>query len=523
MEFELTILQGESVGKTFTIRQGDKKLIGRAPECDIRIKDQRASRKHCTVENHGFEVRVEDLGSANKTVINGKTVEKGVLDSGDLLTVGSHVFECRIKSKEEVSGLGDATLGFHEGGSFTVMSKIINTQLQTVLAESPSESMKLEDLQRLQRSLATAYSVSKMLADAKDLDNIFDGIIDSVFQTVQADRTALLMPEDEESKELQIVAARSRKPDEKPGEITVSRTVVKDVLEKGVSSLSQDARADSRYREGESIIAESIRSVMCVPMATDDQILGVLYADSQSLAGAFSENELELLAHIGNQAGVGIHRVQLVKELERFFFDTIRAIVATVDAKDGYTHHHSERVAELAVRIARKMGKSEDEIELVRLTGLLHDVGKIGIPESILNKPGRLSDEEFVEIKKHPLYGEDILKNIKNPKFKVIVPGVRNHHEKWDGSGYPDGLSGEEIPFLGRLLAVADVLDALSADRIYRKGMGFDKTMEIIRKDAGSHFDPQVAEAASALHERGELEVTEDWLEPIGEPEFKVS
>lgn len=516
MEFSLTILQGGSIGRSFSVRQGDRKTIGRSSECEIRIEDQKVSRRHCIVENDGFEIRVIDLGSANKTYINGNAIEKGVLESGDLLAVGSHVFECRIKPEAEVTGLGEATLGFREGNTVTVLRKVVDTQYTEFLAEQPPDSVKLEDLQRAQRNLATAYNVSKILAKARDLRSLFDGVIDSIFQTIPADRAALLLPKQEGKEELEIVASRSRI-EGQVGGITVSRTVVKDVLENGVSTLSRDATADARYREGESIIAQNIRSVLCAPMATDDRILGVLYADSRSLAGAFSETDLELFALIGNQAGVGIHRSQLMEELERFFFETIRAIVATVDAKDGYTHRHSERVAEFAVRIAGEVGMSKEEIDVVKLSGLLHDVGKIGVPETILNKPGKLTNEEFDEIKKHPLHGVNILSHIKNPKFKAILPGVRNHHEKWDGTGYPDGLTGENIPFLGRLLAVADVLDALSSDRIYRKGMGLDKTMEIIQKDAGTHFDPQIAKAASALHTRGGLEVPEELLEPLGE------
>jgi HD-GYP domain-containing protein (c-di-GMP phosphodiesterase class II) len=141
------------------------------------------------------------------------------------------------------------------------------------------------------------------------------------------------------------------------------------------------------------------------------------------------------------------------------------------------------------------------------LSGLLHDVGKIGVRESILNKPGKLTPEEFEEIKKHPTYGWEILSKIPHPLIEAILPGVRNHHEKWNGKGYPDGLAGEEIPFLGRLLAVADVLDALSSDRSYRPSLGFNRAVEMIVEEAGTHFDPDIAEAAATLHARGDLEV----------------
>jgi len=517
MIIELVIRQGEQRGRIFSVKKGERKTIGRAPNCEIRLPDQGVSRRHCTVENRGRELEIVDQQSANGSYINGQPVEKGTLVPGDELAVGPVIFECQA---EKTGGItpGEATLAYRDEDSMTVVRKVVDTYYPGVEVVAAAQPEELEHLLRAQRNLATAYQISKMLATARDLEDLFEGIINSVFAAVNADRAALILREEAEGgDELKVVAARARSYDHAMEEITVSRTVVRDVIENGVSSLSQDATEDPRFRAGDSIIQQKIHSVLCAPVSTDESVLGVLYADSRSMRGAFSESDLELLALIGNQAGVAIHRAQLIAQLEHFFFDTIRAIVATIDAKDGYTHRHSERVAAFATRIASELGVDEDEIEVAQLSALLHDVGKIGVPESILNKPGRLTDDEFDEMKKHPVHGVSILSNIKSPKFQAIMPGVRNHHEKWDGSGYPDGLKGSDIPFLGRLLAVADVLDALNSKRSYRDGLGFDKTVEYIRSSAGSHFDPDVAAAAIALHERGELEVPADWIEPGAE------
>jgi putative nucleotidyltransferase with HDIG domain len=519
MQLVLVVREGAHVGRVFPISQGDVKTIGRAPECDIRLPDQGVSRRHCTVENLGAVLRVVDLESANGSYINGQLVERGSLSPGDQLAVGPTVLECRSRPAAERAP-GEATLAYREEGTTTVVRKVIDTQYPGMEALATAQPESLENLQRAQRNLAAAYQVSKMLANAPGLEKLFEGVIDSIFAAINADRAALLLQDgsDGSDDELTVVAARSQADDVDVEELSVSRTVVQDVLENAASSLSRDATADARYKEGQSIIQQRIRSVMCAPVTTDDSVIGVLYADSRSLTGAFTESDLELLALIGNQAGVAIHRAQLLDQLEKFFFDTIRAIVATIDAKDGYTHRHSERVAGFATRIAAELGRPGEEIELVKLSGLLHDVGKVGVPEAILNKPGKLTKEEFDEIKKHPVHGVNILSHIESPRFQAILPGVRHHHEKWDGSGYPDGLAGDKIPFLGRLLAVADVLDALSSDRSYRKGLGFDKTVEIIQQDAGSHFDPSVAEAAASLHSRGELEVPPEWIEPGTDP-----
>jgi HD-GYP domain-containing protein (c-di-GMP phosphodiesterase class II) len=284
------------------------------------------------------------------------------------------------------------------------------------------------------------------------------------------------------------------------------------VIEKGVSTFAHDAVADDRFNDGHSVIQQNVRSVMCVPLRTADDILGALYADSSSGAGRFNEADLELLSAIGNQAGVALHRVRLLSELERLLLDTIRAIAATIDAKDGYTHRHSERVAMLAHRLGAAMQLGEDELETIHLSGLLHDVGKIAVPDAILNKQGRLTPEEFEEMKTHPGHGARILENIQNAAVKAVLPGVKHHHEKWDGSGYPDGLRAEAIPMLARLIGIADFFDALTSARAYRAAMTHDEVVTLIQANAGSHFEPSLAELVVRLHNAGTL-LPEGWEE----------
>ena len=163
-------------------------------------------------------------------------------------------------------------------------------------------------------------------------------------------------------------------------------------------------------------------------------------------------------------------------------------------------------MATVAAALARELGSSEADILTVKLSGLLHDVGKIGIPKAILNKPASLTDAEHRQIRTHPDHAVHILRHIRVGGIKAILSGVRSHHEKWDGSGYPDGLAGDRIPWLGRLLAVADVLDALSSDRSYRGAYDIDYAVTMIVGAAGRHFDPAIVGALGALHARGELQ-----------------
>lgn len=173
--------------------------------------------------------------------------------------------------------------------------------------------------------------------------------------------------------------------------------------------------------------------------------------------------------------------------------DTIQALAAAVDAKDPYTQGHSRRVAEYASALGEQIGLSANEIDLIYTTGTLHDVGKIGVPDSILKKPSRMSEEEREVMETHPVLGEVIVR--KAPQLAPTLPGVRNHHERWDGKGYPDKLAGNAIPFIARILAVADTYDAMTSDRPYRKGLSVEVALGEIAKGAGTQFDPALAPA----------------------------
>ncbi|MBV6458522.1 MAG: hypothetical protein HONBIEJF_01652 [Fimbriimonadaceae bacterium] len=182
-------------------------------------------------------------------------------------------------------------------------------------------------------------------------------------------------------------------------------------------------------------------------------------------------------------------------ELQEFLqhgnYAAVRALAEAVDAKDEYTRGHSQRVAEYARQLARAVGHDAGFVELVYMCGTLHDVGKIGVPDSVLKKQAKLTDEEFDFIKKHPEAGERIVAQI--PTLRDALPGIRSHHERWDGKGYPDGLEAENIPLLGRILAVADTYDAMTSDRPYRKGLPISVALDEIRKSAGTQLDPELA------------------------------
>ncbi|GAB4456226.1 MAG: hypothetical protein OHK0029_13820 [Armatimonadaceae bacterium] len=200
------------------------------------------------------------------------------------------------------------------------------------------------------------------------------------------------------------------------------------------------------------------------------------------------------------------------QRLADLYLATVRSLALAIDAKDQYTHQHILRVQRYAVAIARKMGISGEELVALETAALLHDIGKLGVPEYVLLKPGRLTDEEFAKIKEHPRIGADILDPVPFPW--PVVPGVKHHHEKWDGTGYPDRLAGEDIPLQGRILAVADVYDALTSNRSYRAAWTHEKAVAEIRDKSGSHFDPRIVEAFLAVIEDVVTEMAAEGIGP---------
>jgi HD-GYP domain-containing protein (c-di-GMP phosphodiesterase class II) len=505
MRFEFVVRSGTEVGRTVQVSTGRSISLGRLKGCDVVVDDEAASRRHCTITGREDVCVVADLQSANGTFVNEQRIATVELQRGDKIRIGSTVIELLASSPSApalaVAGAG-TSLSIVDSRSNTLVQRAVDPTKLEFLSQVYQRKDEAHLLESAQKYVTMLHKVSDILSRASSVEALFDSIVQAILEVSGGDRAAILM-RNTETRGVDMAAVRT-KDGEASGQVKLSRTVVNDVLEKGISAYTDDALADERYGGGESIVRQRIRSVMCAPMRTTDEILGVLYVDSQ-MAREFSEAELELLAAVGNQAGIALHRAKLMAEVERLFLDVMKAIASLIDAKDGYTHQHSERVAALGVRLARHLGFDADLRAVVELSGLLHDVGKIGVPDAILNKPGRLTDSEVTEMRLHPLHGARILSNIQSQKVVSLLPGVKYHHERWDGKGYPEGLKGEEIPLLGRVLGVADFLDALTSDRSYRKGLPFEEALQMVKDLDGQAFDPLVVKAAVELHERGEL------------------
>jgi putative nucleotidyltransferase with HDIG domain len=239
-------------------------------------------------------------------------------------------------------------------------------------------------------------------------------------------------------------------------------------------------------------LAEHARQLIAVPLQRQDQVLGCMFGLDKP-SGEFDTVDSKLLNSIANESAIYLENAMLYEDVRGLMMGLLHAMISAVDAKDTYTCGHSERVALVSRRLAKEIRLGEHEVERIYMAGLLHDVGKIGVPEAVLQKTGKLTDEEFAEIKKHPEIGARILRDIK--QIEDIIPGVLHHHERWDGRGYPMGLSGDSIPLMGRIICLADCFDAMNSSRTYRKALPLEHVLGEIRKCAGTQFDPRLAEA----------------------------
>jgi len=228
------------------------------------------------------------------------------------------------------------------------------------------------------------------------------------------------------------------------------------------------------------------------PLLRDGRVIGALIAGNKTGPdAAISSYDTQLIHAAGGFVNAFLENSALYLEQKQLFLGTIQAVTASIDAKDHYTRGHSERVSHLSERLARAMGLADRDVEWVRISGLVHDVGKIGVPEVVLTKPGRLTDEEFSAIKRHPEIGHNILRAV--APLGPALPGVLSHHERWDGKGYPNGLSGDGIPLIARIIGLADTFDAMSSNRSYRSALTREKVLAEITRCAGSQFDPKLA------------------------------
>jgi HD-GYP domain-containing protein (c-di-GMP phosphodiesterase class II) len=357
------------------------------------------------------------------------------------------------------------------------------------------------------RRLEALTSASTVVNSTLDLKQLLKLVMELAARTLRAEASSILLKEKATGDLLFDVATGQAADQVKTLRVPRGQGIAGAVAESGDSLLVPDCSKDPRFFKAADEKTQFVtRSIIAVPLQARGETIGVVEVLNRLGDIPFSQADLRLLQALAHQSAVAIQNAQLFADLQESFLATVRALAQAVDAKDSYTAGHSSRVTLYSVIIGEELALDPEQLRRLRLSGLLHDVGKIGIRDSVLGKPGQLTDEEFAVMKSHPTVGEGILKPV--PQLAEVIPGVVSHHERFDGRGYPRGLKAEEIPLLGRIIGVADAFDAMTSDRVYRPRLSDEVALGELRKHSGTQFDSRVVTAFLAAYGKG-LIVTE--------------
>lgn len=402
----------------------------------------------------------------------------------------------------------------------------LNTLLLEVMSElsrvdDPTTSVAVQDLSQITNSLQLLQSdvsgylhtgqnqitalvgVGHVINSALGLEPVLDEVMDTIIALMRAERGFLMLRDKDGG--FSMKAARGMDHVKLEGDsFAVSQTIVSRVAFTGEPVLTTNAQEDPRFGNQKSVVNHNLHSILCVPLKLKNKVIGVIFVDSRVHTGLFQKNDLEMLSAFADQAAVAIDNARLFenmkgahKELKAAYDETIKGWALALELRDKETEGHTQRVTALTQILAKNLSVGDDELVHIKHGSLLHDIGKMAIPDGILLKPGELTLSERKYMELHPLFAKDMLDPIEFLHPATDIPYC--HHEKWDGSGYPHNLQGEEIPFAARIFAVVDVWDALTSDRPYRKPVDPKEVRRLIREGAGSHFDPQVVDAFLAI------------------------
>lgn len=419
-----------------------------------------------------------------------------------------------LKWRDEIYGVVFA--GNHLKDSFTPYDLNLMSALAVQAAVAVHNSRLYADLQNRIGELHAIFEIDKAITSAIDLETVLHQIVQMSLALLNA-KTSSIMLLDEDSQELVIAAAHGLSEEYlDKGPIKVGESIAGRVIQEGRPIAVYDIRTDPRHAYPEHARMEGLCSLLSVPLSLKGRVIGVLNLYTEE-PHHFTPHEINLFTGLASQAAIAIENARLFESLEEIYIEVITALASAIDARDAYTHGHSNRVMEYSVAIAEEMGLSPAEVDIIRNASILHDVGKIGIKEKILKKPGLLTEEERREMEYHPFIGTRILQSVK--LLEPVMPLVYHHHERFDGTGYPDGLKGEEIPLGSRIIAVADAFESMTSDRPYRKALPLEEALAELKRGAGKQFDPQVVQVFLKLVEEGKVDVkwTESRVIPLSE------
>jgi HD-GYP domain-containing protein (c-di-GMP phosphodiesterase class II)/pSer/pThr/pTyr-binding forkhead associated (FHA) protein len=470
--------------------------VGRLEALEVVIDDSSVSRYHAEIRATERGWRVRDLGSTNGTRLNGVRLGNGQwpLRARDLLQFGevAVVVEAICEGEPQAGGDSPSPNGTHDAMRVAHTSNASWSEALDGLAFDSNRCLRAgEQLQALLRA-------GHHLVHIEREEELLQSILDDAVRVLDAQRGAVVLAEPPDNK-LKIKALTTGRAEPKaavagrvdPGRFQFSQSLANRCFSRGESILCHRVEEDPELAMARSIAEGTMASVLCVLLRTPRKTLGVLHLDRSPWQKPFSKEELRLADALAANVSAGIECAQLLRKQRDLFLDTITILAQAVELRDEYTGNHTSRVTRYSLLLAEHLALPAEQLELLEIGTPLHDIGKIGIDDAILRKPDRLTPAEFEVMKTHTVKGAEIVKTV--PDLVPIIPIVRSHHERWDGRGYPDGLGGEAIPPLARIVALADAFDAMTSDRPYRKGMAAEVAFAEIQKQAGQQFDPAFA------------------------------
>ncbi len=474
--------------------------IGRSPENRLQLNDLQVSRKHAVIQQTPNGTIIRDLGSGNGTYVDNRRILEYRLTPQDIIRIGPAELRYEVAEKDVEPRGRDTAIRFQHD---EVRSGALHAQaaenLHKTLFEAPRESEDTLPIRRMQKRLAAIYEANQIISSERDLKRLFARVMEQVLSLVPAHNGVILLKDDRTG---EIVTEYVHSGE--GGPVVVSTTIVSRALERAEAVLTHNAANDDRFESGASIIAQNIASAMCVPLMHQHETLGVIYVDTRGARNAFADSDLQLLSALAAPASIAIKNAQYVARVERAYQDTLVVLANAIELRDHYTVGHTWRVTNFAAEMARTLGWDEERLRVCQMGGVLHDIGKIAVPDAVLRKPGGLAEDEFAQMKVHPERGARLMQDVES--LAPLIPYALYHHERYDGNGYPFGLAGENIPLEGRLLAVADTFDAMTSNRPYRKGLDPEIALAELERGKNTQFDPACVDALLTAYREGRID-----------------
>ena len=354
-------------------------------------------------------------------------------------------------------------------------------------------------LEKKIHELSVLYSISEAMEAVDDADSLFDSLVELAATITNASSAAFYLNDGFDRRFFLKSSYCKNMPTPRSKRAVFAPKVLTMISESSSPLVFFDPQGLDIYQPFDSQV-ERVQSLILAPLYVKTERFGVLAVEEKVSELQFDNTDINFISLLLKKASIALENNALYETIYNNLVNTLRTLVTTLEAKDQYTQRHSDRVTKIAIQIAKMIGCTDEEIEIISFAGMLHDIGKIGISDAILQKQGKLTDDEYETIKMHPNIGSQILEPLcMLPREQAII---RHHHERWDGNGYPEGLAGKDIPFLARIVSLADAYDAMTSNRVYRKALSHDVALDEINRNAWYQFDGNIVRAFVAICER---------------------